>query len=778
MSERKWAILAGAVSAFALFAPSGALAQEAVSTDAETAYADDGQELVVTARRREENVQDVPLTVNVTGAEELRERRITSTEDIQQLAPALRIAPQVSSITPNFVIRGQGRPLFTGALPSVVTYFSDVPLPQDGSIAPLFDLSSVQVLKGPQGTLFGRNTTGGAILLTPQRPELESFGGYLEVMAGTYEARELSGAINIPLGDQFALRIAGEQVRRDGMVRNLNGGPDLDNRHSDSIRASLLWEPTNNFENLLVFDHVDVDQTGGGIVLSGVFTDSMGNVTGNLATPANAPYFLGGTINNDVRLLLAQQQQDGPRTARPGIDPYMRAEIWGFSNTSIWDVGGITLKNIFGYRNVEIFDRIDVDGTPLQINDRINGNGAFPQVNLEQYTNELQLIGEAFGGRIDYILGAFYMEERPNGNVGTQARQFYRPGVSPEAIVTSTYVTNESRALFGQGTYHFDGALDGLNVTAGYRYTWDERSFCVMQAATIRPESACGAATISTEFAEPSYTLSADYRFTPDLMVYAATRRGYRGGGVNTNVPVGSPQGGTYEPEFSTDYEIGFKSDWRFGDVFARLNAAFYRVEIEDIQVSAQAVLPLPGGGTMNSVIVANAAEAHTEGYEIEAMVQPTSWLTFEGSFESFDAAYDAFTGPPGFAAGTLLSQEFNVAPHTLNLAARVRLPTPVEVGSVSLSANYRWVDDILISTTPSVPNALTVQPEYEVIDVRLDWRSIGGGRVDGAVFVRNLTDELYRVGMANSAAPFGVATSYYGEPLTAGIELRYNFGD
>lgn len=780
MSERKWTLLASAVSAFAMFAPASAIAQDAaVSADADAAFVDEeSDELVVTARRREENVQDVPLTVNVAGAEELRERRIVSTEDIQTLAPALRIAPQVSSITPNFVIRGQGRPLFSGALPSVVTYFSDVPLPQDGSIAPLYDLASVQVLKGPQGTLFGRNTTGGAILLAPQRPELESFSGYIDVMAGNYDAREFGGAVNIPLGQQLAARVAWESIRRDGMVENLNGGPDLDNRNSESIRASLLWEPTSNFENLLVYDHTDIDQTGGGIVLSGVFTDALGNVTGTIANATNAPYFLGGSLNNDVRLILAQQQADGPRTARPGIDPYMRAEIWGISNTSVWDVGGVTLKNIFGYRNVELFDRIDVDGTPLQINDRINGNGAFPQVALEQYTNEFQIMGELFGGSVDYIVGAFFLSEEPTDNIGTQARQFYRPGVSAEGIVTSTYITNESRALFGQGTYHFGGALDGLNITAGYRYTWDERTFCVMQAATIRPQSLCGAATIGTEFAEPSYVLSADYRLTEDALVYAVTRSGYRGGGVNTNVPVGSPQGGTYQPEFSTDYEVGFKTEWDIGGMFARFNAAFYRVEIEDIQVSAQAVLPLPGGGTMNSVIVANAAEAHTEGYEFEAMLQPTDSITIHASYEGFDASYDRFTGPPGFAAGTLLSQEFNVAPHTANIAASYRLPTPQEVGDVSFTVNYRWVDDILISTTPSVPNRLTVQPAYEVIDLRVDWRSIGGGNVDAGFFIKNLGDELYRSGMANSAAPFGVATSYYGDPFTAGVELRYNFGN
>lgn len=246
---------------------------------------------------------------------------------------------------------------------------------------------------------------------------------------------------------------------------------------------------------------------------------------------------------------------------------------------------------------------------------------------------------------------------------------------------------------------------------------------------------------------------------------------------MNTNVPVGSPEGGVFGAESSTDYEIGFKSDWRLAGMPLRLNAALYRVEIDDVQVSAQAVLPLPGGGTMNSVIVANAAEAHTEGFEIETLVEPVEGLTLHATYEGFSAAYDRVTAPPSFAAGALLSQTFNVAPHTLSIGARYQIPVPLYVGDLSLSVNYRWVDDQIVSTTPAVPNAIIFEPDYDVIDLRLDWRAIGGGAMDFAVYVHNLNDTLYRTGMSNSAAPFGVATSYYGDPFLAGIELRYNFG-
>lgn len=463
MLNRKVALLAGAVGAAALLAPNAVLAQSAPADEQQLREND----IVITARRRDEQAQDVPVTVTAIGATALREQRIVNTQDIQNVTPALRITPQISAITPNFIIRGQGRPLFTGAMPAVVTYLNDVPLPQDGSIAPIYDLSSVQVLKGPQGTLFGRNTTGGAILLTPQAPEFDVFGGFLEAAVGSYDARELRGAVNIPLHRTLALRVAGESVRRDGIVENLSGGRDLDDRHADSARVSLRWRPTDSFENLLIYDRTEIDQSGGGIVLSGVFTDESGAVLGLLGTAANAPYFLGGTIDNDVRLMMERQIAEGPRTARPGIDPYSRAVVWGVSNTTTWDVGAVTLKNIFGYRRVTLFDRIDVDGIPLAINDRFNGDGAFPQVDLEQITNEFQVVGDLFDGRVDYILGAFFLDESPAGPVGAQARQFYRAG-SAAPIVTSTYIGNESRALFGQATYHFGGALEGLNLVGGY----------------------------------------------------------------------------------------------------------------------------------------------------------------------------------------------------------------------------------------------------------------------------------------------------------------------
>lgn len=745
--------------------------QAGAEQQTETAFDD----IVVTARRRDERGQDVPVAITGLSAEALQERFIQRSDDLQFSVPALRIAPQISAVTPNFIIRGQSRPLFSGALPGVVTYFNDVPLPQDGSIVPLYDLSSVQVLKGPQGTLFGRNTIGGAVLLTAARPRLGDVEGFVEASAGSYDAFNLTGAINVPIvTDRVALRIAGDLARRDGFIRNLSGRDALGNRHTDSVRGSLLIKPTDTFENLLVVDYTRIDESGAPVVPTAVFFTPAGAPAGTGASAANAPYFFGGTLATDIRLQLAQLRAAGTLVANPGIDTFTRGHVFGIANTTTLDLGGVTVKNIFGYRRAKIFDRIDVDGLPAALNDRINGGGAFPQVALDSISDEFQVLGTAFDDRLDYVAGAFYLNEGPTGVSGTQALQFFRTG-SPAPIVQNIYIRNRSKALFAQATYHFGGVLDGLNLTAGYRHTWDRRSFCVLQqTASLGPDN-CGGATRETKYDAPSYTLTADYKITPDVLVYVSHRRGFRGGGVNTNVPVGLITG-EYRPETVKDFEGGLKSSWRLGGMTGRFNVAYYRANISDLQTSAVAALPLPGGGTLNSSIVANAAKSHTEGYEIEFVVNPVEGLTLAANYDRFSGKFDEFTGPAGFPVGSLLDYKFNAPPRTLNLNGRYDFDLPGNLGRFGFGVNYFWRDDTLISTAPSVPVPETVQPAFDVIDLRADWRKVGGSRVDLAVFVRNLGDTRYRTGMSNSAAVFSLATSYYGDPRTYGAQVRFEF--
>lgn len=772
------ALLALGVSFWA-FTANPALAQEASQNpdrEDQEAASDDG-EILVTARRREESAQTVPISVTAMSADTLQARGIQRTDELQFAVPSLRIAPQISPTTPNFIIRGQGRGLFQGALPSVVTYVADVPIPQDGSFVPLFDVQSVQVLKGPQGTLFGRNTTGGAILITPTKPNASKVEGFVDAGIGNYNARNLTAAVNVPLSeDKLAMRLVADFVRRDGFVKNLSGRAALGSRHSDSFRVSFLAAPNDIIENLTILDYSKIDETGAPIVPTGVFTDAAGNPQGTAANAVNAPYFFGGAYANDLRLQVADVHRlGGILAANPGVPGYYRSESWGATNTTIIKLDEITLKNIFGYRRAKVFSQFDIDGVPLSLNDQFNGDGLFPQVALRTMTNEFQLLGSLLDKRLEFVAGAFIFDERPTGEMGTQARQNFRTG-SPTPVVQNAYITNKSKALFVQGTYHFGGGLEGLNATAGYRHTWDDRTFCVFTSSqSVKPDQ-CSAVERKTSFNAPGYTFSLDYRLTNQVMVYATTRRGYRGGGINTSIPANLIQG-TYAPETVTDYEAGIKSGWHLGGMSGRFNFAYFRANISDFQASAVAALPLPGGGTLNSSIVANAAKAHNEGYEAEFAITPFKGFTLTANYDHFVGKFDEFIGPAGFPAGSLLSYQFNTPKYTLNINGRYTLLLPTHLGeSLSLAANFYRRSQTMISTTQGIPNQYNMEPAFNVVDLRLDWKRVADTNLDVGAFVKNVGDTRYRVGMSNSSPVFTLGSSYYGDPRTYGIELHYTF--
>lgn len=764
-SQRFWLIMG--VAAGSLVGWTTVQAQEATATP----VAGELDEVVVTARRREESLQDVPTTVTAVSGEQLRARSVTSTADLQMFVPSLKLTAQVSNETPNFIIRGQGRPLFVGALPAVVTYVNDVPLPQDGSIIPLYDIASVQVLKGPQGTLFGRNSTGGAILLGTERPRFDGVNGYVSGQIGNYDLRQFNFGVNLPLvADKLALRLAGDVARHDGYIRNLSGGPDLDDRHSDAGRASLLWRPMEGVENLTVVDAVRVREAGTGITVFGNFN------TGTLTAATLRPFFLSGAPGTDLDFEVARHRQEGARTARPGLTPVSRANIWGFTNDTRVEVGSATVRNIFGYRRNKIRDVIDVDGTPLQINARQNSLGGYPQINLEQFSEELQVSGALFDDRLTYIVGAFYLDDRPTGLTGQQSAVAITP-TTPTPLVTSTYIRTQSKAAFAQATFDARDLLEGLKLTAGIRYTKDERSFCVIQQATVQPKSECAGRTLNASYSEPTYNLSLEYSPNRDVMFYAATRRGYRGGGANTNLPATSPIA-TYAPELATDYEIGAKTEWRFGGVTGRFNASLYHMEIDSLLSNLVVSLPQANGALQNASIILNAAKAKIDGYELELVVIPVEGLNLSASYEGFDGRFTRYVGPPEFVGGvgSLLGSKFNTPPHSLNVSVNYQLPVSEEFGRLEATVNYHWEQAHLVTAAPMLPHPDLMQGSYEIVDLRLDWKGALRKPIDLGLFVRNAGDKLYRIGSGSGVVALTVNSTIYGPPRTYGVDLRYRF--
>lgn len=566
------------------------MARADAATGSEPAAAPSNMEdIVVTARRREERLQRVPVSITAFSSQMILEKQITELRDLTRSTPGLVFTQSGSGPNINVTLRGQTKSVVGAGLPSVITYLNEVPLPTYGSSLPTYDVSSLQVLKGPQGTYFGRNTTGGAILVYSNQPTYE-FGGYGSVTYGSYNWLETEGAINVPVvTDKVSVRIAFNTVDRDGYTKNLSiKGKDWDDRNDRSGRISLLLEPFDGFRNVTVGDYLKVDTVGlSSIVLTALnaggarnpllaqFYDCSAARTVTAACNPAAP-----TAQNDVDIALARQKSVGIRAAFTDQLPISKYTVQGISNTSTLDLGGVTFKNIFGYRSVVFDSESNTDGLDIPL---INSHF---REDDRQLTDELQASGSLFADRLSWLVGGFYLKASPGGVNGRALEQFRTPATAIGAIpFGQTYYRDTSKAVFGQLIYDLSDVVSGLKLSGGLRQTWDKQALCAITNPYGQPridENGCkGSATSfrnSVKFDAATWTVGADFQATRDLFFYVTARKGYRGGGIN------SPQlAGTlipyqyFRPEQIKDVEIGTKLDWHFADVTGRLNIALYR---------------------------------------------------------------------------------------------------------------------------------------------------------------------------------------------------------
>ena len=436
-----------------LLTPSGALGQEAEPAESSHGL----QEIVVTARRRDESIQKVPVAITSLSGDAIRQAAIQRVEDLRFLAPSLQISPSpFGNSVPGYTIRGQ-RQLESLATqdPSVVMYFAEVPMMRPhGTNGSFFDVQSVQVLKGPQGTLFGRNTTGGAVLLTPNRPD-DVFGAELTAGVGNHGAYDTGGYLNLPVGDELAVRFAGQLQHRDGYTHDLHDDKDIDQDDIYAVRVGVLWEPADSIDSYTVYERSKRDQASSGWRLHAV-------------NPAGAYSAFPGTVAA-LQDTLARLDASDWHTVDNDQVALEQAESWSLSNATSFEYRGLTFKNVLGYRSVETFGRFDYDGSAVTVTG--SGTGTVSLFNSQntldgdQWSEEFQVLGSSFDDRLDWITGAFSFKEE---NYDDQRSELFGRRAN---VGTGT---NESTSLFAQGTYHFAG-IDGLSMTAGYRHTWDDR---------------------------------------------------------------------------------------------------------------------------------------------------------------------------------------------------------------------------------------------------------------------------------------------------------------
>ncbi len=748
-----------------------AFAQEAGADDALIG------DIVVTARRAAENIQRVPVTIAAFDAKALREAQISTPMDLQFSTPGVFLSGTSSRASPMYAIRGQSRPLTGNGTPAVVTYFSDIPLPTFVSSVPQFDLQSIQILKGPQGTLFGRNTSAGAVLIYPQAPTYV-LGGYAEGSIGNYSLRRIEGAINVPIiADKVAIRIGGRMERRDGNVKNIESQyRDLQNLHSDHIRASLLLEPTDWLTNTTVYDYnrqpYDKVSATGAVLVQ--------------VSPAD-PY---------LAAQYAKQRARGYFTSGSNFTTSEGYRTEGLSNKTVADLGGAKLTNIFGLRRVRFATNNSGDAVPLKYVDALQVLG------LRQITDEVQLSGETIGGKLRWLVGAFYLDSKPKG-VNTLDvdifRDVFAPGLLPNTPSSYAFNSEKSKALFANVGYQF---APGLTFNAGARYTWDKFGLCsgtgeldppYRYTPKDCPTAIPDGSAISGKSSRPTWTLGLDYQASRDVFLFLTSRRGYKAGGLNgPKLGTGLAPFQTFKPETTTDFELGAKSTIRVGGAEIRLNGSVFRSYIKDLQqaisgistgnfagVGLACVAPgftpfldgdcNPANDPQGTVLTVNAGKLRTTGLELQSTIAPTRNLSVTLGATFLDTKVTSFKVPAVLAVvapanlGTLYSPK-----RTFSGDVRYVLPIDEALGEVVVNATYY--------TSSRFQLVGFTAPGYQLVNARIDWNEILGSRIGIGVFARNLFNKKYVSGPAITAVGLPLVSVIPGDPRAYGMTARVTF--
>ncbi len=762
-ANRKHALLLCASSALALSFAQSAFAQAQAL-----------EEVIVTARRTEERLQSVPVAVTALTQSNLRDKAIQNYQDLQYSVPSMTFSQTVTRDSNRVTIRGQTT-AYGSNLPSVETLFSEVPQTTSGANRPLYDLQSVQVLKGPQGVAFGRNSTGGAVLITPQRPSYV-FEGYLYGLAGNFNAYTLEAVVNLPLvTDKLAVRGSFHIERRDGWTKNLITGTDLDDKNLDAGRLSVLFEPTERFENLTVVSYQQQDQTG---TSNHILSYNPAGQVGTLYR--NAAFYPGSIlVPGTPRFNIDQEAALGIALGRDQIrsdfDGYTSNWSLLVANTSILRLSdNLRLKNILGVqRNGGEGTGTDMDGMPFSIitlgNNRNLGDGPTTQ----RITNEIQLQGEAMDGKLRWLVGYFYLkDEEVDGGKPGYSTTLQDLLVTRASTPTVSFGSSEfkSQAPYGQITVPLSFITPNLSLTVGARHTKDEVTETSLNRTgaaqlTCTPAN-CVPIVRSAEFEGWGHAVTLDWQVQPDTLIYLAHRRGYKGGGFNR---IQVPQNlWVVAPENVDDVEAGFKTDWRLGSMPARTNIAVYNQWYKNI---VRSEFVFVNGAATN--INRNLARATIRGIEIEQTLIPTPSFELMGTYSYTDAI---LTDSGGTVPG---KPRFPDVPlHKASLTATYNLPTPEAWGAwrVSATASYqsKRAGDQQIPASPQ-----SIHPAYTLLNARLDMRDFLGSGVDVALWGKNLTDEDYVLagGDFYVASSLGFVQGLYGEPRMYGVEARYAFG-
>lgn len=679
----------------------GAYAQDVGSRSAENGPEAEVEEITVTARRREERLQDVPVVVNVMTTEEMEEQDVRTFTDFERSLPAVSTCCGRGSVSAFTFIRGVN---------STAAYFAEVPTTLNGSSL-FFDLQDAQVLKGPQGTLFGIATNGGAVLYEPNRPT-NDLEGYVSTGVGDYGRTTVEGVINVPVTDNFNIRAGATREKRDGYVQDVTNNREMGNEDYWTFRLSSSWQITDSLHNYSMVNLHESDTTPAplgipygpraGIAPDGIFESVFG----------------GPELEEWI-----QQQEDLGRYAIVGTSveggPRSKTERIDFVSTTTYDLSpSLSLRAIMGYSEDDNSgSRSDTDASPFPaFETSFPTNYSGPS---RQYSAELQAQGEAFGGRLTYVLGSFNQWLRQDDPaIGYSFSLGTRSG-------SRSATEGQSNSIFAEGTYDLGNILEGLDFTLGYRYTRDQRNAFDEQYSG--DGDLLASHSVEGDWKEGSYRWGLSYRQSRDVMYYFTNSKGYSTGGFNMTAP---PELQVYEPESVDNFEVGVKSQWIPGPVEGRVNISAYYGDWENMQTQVTSRCETETG-TVLCQLTRNAATGEIKGFEAEVGLDFTENFSISSAFGYMDGYYTDFSGlsPTGECCIDMSDTPFLYIPEwKYNIDARYTLPTPEEYGPIQLAAAYSWTDDIrTIFQISGEDGFYNTQPPMDNLNLTASWSEIMG---------------------------------------------------
>ncbi|NIB40837.1 TonB-dependent receptor [Pseudomaricurvus alkylphenolicus] len=755
------------------------------------------EELVVTARKMEESLQDTPIAVSAFSAADLENRGTTDLTDIGAAAPNVSFEGSAAvggmKSAPTVFIRGIGQADFTiNSDPAVGVYVDGIYMGRSlGSLVDLLDIERAEVLRGPQGTLFGRNSIGGAINLVTTKPETENTSADISVSIGNDGYIEAKAKANLPLSEDLAARFATFSRQRDGYVKALQYD-DLYLGEDDvwGVSATFRYEPTSDLTIDFALDYSEVAESP-----SPTVPTNLGNVADNSLNASGAPIasrFNSGTpfppplpqgyISSDFTSCSTAVGRQSNRACYGNIwipsdrhavnsvwtdsqgmpiEPVNRLNSLGGSLAISWESNLGTVTSISGFRKFDANFYNDLDYTPYVIFHNINDT--FEQ---EQFSQEVQLLG-SLSDSVTYIAGIYYFRE-----TGLQSVSLVAPLLPPAfnfdtlplAQTDFRNIENTSKAVFGQLTWQ---ATEALQFTLGLRYTEDDKyyDYALMMNNQLQQSTGLQSAHELTPLLSLSYNLS------HDTMVYASYTEGFRDGGFPGRFPGGMPDAlPSYDPEYVSAIEMGIKSSWL--DDRLRLNAAVFQTNYEDIQVTASS--PALSGAPA----ITNLAEATLRGLELEVTAIVTENLKLEFAGGYLDDTIESVVGDRLTTGGgntTFFIDTSSELPNTpkwnFNLGLS-HFKSFTGGGALRSRLDWIWTDDqyFRIENTEDM-----MQQAYSRLNASVTYLE-PMDRWDLTLGVRNLTDKDYSTAGGITTVA-GSNTANVSRPRELYLKFQYHFG-